>query len=968
MTSSLPDAQANVGLMYEYTTANAIIHRPPGIINFAFMANGAAIQDPATTGGVSAASSQEMDAFRAGFQLWQDVANVTFVEAADGVNGTAGIVRIGNVDLTTANNAAENFHTFDINSGVSTYGEILVDPMISGANFAVGSFSFKAAVHEIGHTLSFADISNVSGFPNTYENTRFTIMSYSEALGPASYASTPMLWDIYAVQQQYGANTTTRSGNTTYGFHSSAGRDVFDFSINSKPFVTIYDTGGLDQLDLSGFSQDAGVDLHDGEFSSVAGLTDNLAIAFGTIIEAAIGGSGNDTINGNAVGNLLLGGSGNDFLYGNAGNDTLRGEAGNDFLRSDGGIDSLDGGAGDDFLFLNNSPGNDTADGGAGNDTVLYVNVPDMVTISLNGQVANGASIGSDTLLNIENATGGNGNDVITGTPGANALSGSNGNDLLVGDAGDDTLSGDAGQDSLFGAGDNDQLSGGNGNDQLNGGDGSDTLMGDGGNDTLFASAGDDTMNGGDGFDWYDLSTINGNATVTLGVLTAFGSASGTDALTSIENVRGGSGNDRITGDIGINVLDGGGGNDTIVAGPGSDVLIGGTGTDVLSFELITQTVTADLSAGAASSSQTGSDSVSGFENIIGGTVRDLLTGDAGANNLDGRSGNDKLVGGDGGDRLVGGQGRDRLVGGTGNDALSGNNGHDRLFGGFGDDFLAGGKGPDTLEGGPGTDTADYGDATGGVNANLVRGSAFGTGVGTDRLSGIENLNGSDFADRLSGDSLANDLQSGSGDDTLIARGGDDTLTAQTGDDAVSAGRGKDYVEAGPGADTVNGGVGNDVLKGEQDGDVLRGQGGNDHLLGAGGSDTVRGGNGGDVLIGGRGGDMLIGGNGPDRFEFDGIKASRPGAGADHIADFMPGQDSIDLRGIDADPATGANDDFHLIQSNPFSGTAGELRYVFKGPDTYMAADVDGDAKLDFRIIIDAAHLALQTTDFLGVT
>ncbi len=145
---------------------------------------------------------------------------------------------------------------------------------------------------------------------------------------------------------------------------------------------------------------------------------------------------------------------------------------------------------------------------------------------------------------------------------------------------------------------------------------------------------------------------------------------------------------------------------------------------------LTTQSVTADLSAGTASSSQTGNDSISGFENIIGGTVRDLLTGDAGANSLEGRNGNDKLVGGDGGDRLVGGFGRDALRGGTGSDALFGDNGHDALFGGRGDDFLSGGAGPDTLRGGPGIDTADYGAATGGVNADLVRGDARGMGVG----------------------------------------------------------------------------------------------------------------------------------------------------------------------------------------------------------------------------------------------
>ncbi len=82
-----------------------------------------------------------MAAFRAAFQLWQDVANVTFVEAADGVNGTAGIVRVGNADLSDRGRIWRKIFTpSTIASGVSTYGEILVDPLISsGSSFAIGT-------------------------------------------------------------------------------------------------------------------------------------------------------------------------------------------------------------------------------------------------------------------------------------------------------------------------------------------------------------------------------------------------------------------------------------------------------------------------------------------------------------------------------------------------------------------------------------------------------------------------------------------------------------------------------------------------------------------------------------------------------------------------------------------------------------------------------------------------------------
>ena len=73
------------------------------------------------------------------------------------------------------------------------------------------------------------------------------------------YASTPLLYDIYVIQWKYGANMTTRMGDTVYGFNSTAGHDVFDFNINVDPVIAIWDAGGTDTLDFSGFTRDATV-------------------------------------------------------------------------------------------------------------------------------------------------------------------------------------------------------------------------------------------------------------------------------------------------------------------------------------------------------------------------------------------------------------------------------------------------------------------------------------------------------------------------------------------------------------------------------------------------------------------------------------------------------------------------------------------------------------------------------------
>ena len=142
--------------------------------------------------------------------------------------------------------------------------------------------------------------------------------------GTTYSAQTPMLNDVYAIQQMYGADTTTRAGATVYGFNSNitgnAGK-VFDFDVNGNPIVCIYDASGNDTLDLSGFSTKSTISLVAGTFSDCNEMTNNISIAYSATIENAVGGAGNDTITGNDVANILNGGRGNDTINGGGGND-----------------------------------------------------------------------------------------------------------------------------------------------------------------------------------------------------------------------------------------------------------------------------------------------------------------------------------------------------------------------------------------------------------------------------------------------------------------------------------------------------------------------------------------------------------------------------------------------------------------------------------------------------------------------
>ncbi len=171
-----------------------------------------------------------------------------------------------------------------------------------------------------------------------------------------------------------------------------------------------------------------------------------------------------------------------------------------------------------------------------------------------------------------------------------------------------------------------------------------------------------------------------------------------------------------------------------------------------------------------------------------GTAAADTLIGTAADERINGLGGADVISGNGGNDTLHGDAGNDRINGGTGNDLLFGGLDSDTLGGDDGDDILSGGPGADILIGGAGIDTASFAESGTGVQVSLATRLGLGGDAAGDRLSGIENLVGSAFADQLRGDGNANRLSGGAGDDLLAGGRGNDTLVAGAGIDVLQGG------------------------------------------------------------------------------------------------------------------------------------------------------------------------------------
>jgi Ca2+-binding RTX toxin-like protein len=464
--------------------------------------------------------------------------------------------------------------------------------------------------------------------------------------------------------------------------------------------------GGNDTL-LGGLGDDtlnggAGADRLDGgagDHDEVSYSSDTAAVAVRLWNNSVVGTgeamgdviSGFENITGSNFGDLLVGSAGTrNVINGLGGNDTLEGLSGND---------TLDGGAGNDLII--GGVGNENLQGGIGNDTLSYFDSLGDVTVRLWNNSASGGLADGDITGGFENVFGGGGNDSLIGEANeANLLRGGTGNDTLEGLSGADTL---------------------------DGGDGDDLIRGDQGSDVL---------EGGAGYDMLDYSGSAGAVTVRLWNNTASGGTADGDIISGFEAVTGGVASDFLVGNdsaIG-NLLRGGVGDDTLTGLDGADTLDGGAGFDMLDYSQSVGAVTVRLWNNTASGGDAAGDVISGFEAVVGGAGSDFLIGNDAIGNL--------LRGGAGNDTLSGLNGNDTLYGGNNDDQLSGGNDDDQLFGGAGNDTLDGGNGNDTMGGGIGADEFVFNGAFGNDTIlDLAGGDVariLGTGAGFNSFASFD--------------------------------------------------------------------------------------------------------------------------------------------------------------------------------------------------------------------------------------
>jgi Ca2+-binding RTX toxin-like protein len=416
--------------------------------------------------------------------LWSAVANVTF--AASG-GGSGDLIFLRNADVTgagypltaTRNTAVVgspdtlpdgSTQAVVLDLAESTYLSGVVGNTFGGEH-PLGTPAHLDLMHELGHALGLghAGAYNYAANPLTqqfgpYDTRLWTLESYIGEAEAAQYSSaypvtgsfwanvrpsTPMMLDILALQRLYGAPTNSPlNGDDTFGYHSTITGALGEFynfdNLFRPPVITLFSTGTHNTLDLSGITSASRINLEPGSFSSVGGLVNNIGIDFHTIIETAIGGSGNDTIKGNGENNRLDGATGDNTFTGGLGADEFD-ISGTDII-TDLGLGGAD--------FFRVGPGRSVVAHVADNWTAPSQNSNyGNATIQANGhnvslQQAVGSGFGAHgyTIHNIGNDTA----VFLRGSVGEDSITGGNGDDWLYNIDGNDTMTGGLGRDRFI--------------------------------------------------------------------------------------------------------------------------------------------------------------------------------------------------------------------------------------------------------------------------------------------------------------------------------------------------------------------------------------------------------------------------------------------------------------------------------------------------------------------------------------
>lgn len=692
-------------------------------------------------------------AFTQIIKQWESVANIAFIQNTTPSANFTGLV-INQADLNFAH-ADGVFNPGSINNGAMSSAELFIDRFFTQSDFDVGGAGWETLMHEAGHALGLMDASGAN-YPASAS------IMYGTNLDNKIIVS-PMLYDIKAVQDKYGVNTNTNSGNTTYKILDNRTVDATNVggtdNVDSGHHIygvaglstlsTIWDAGGTDTADASSFTTfGVVINLDEGVDKVNEGMA-QFYWAFGSNIENAIGSSLGDYIYGNSLNNNLASGDGNDTLIGGTGNDTIN--------------------------------------GAAGSDTVSYAYLTSgSVNVDLTAGTGNAGTGDVDTLSNIENVIGSNGNDTIKGNNADNLLQGGAGNDTYIMNTQSATTT--SSDSAMVG-----------GNDVIDDSDGQGVikdpfgvslqgtayqvtandwmLMAGGSANTLHRVGSDMVLDGS--------VTLKGLAVgspkfgITLG--TAFTPnangvwedsavappvGAGNDYINITSgSANGGAGNDLLVGAGNVTLIGGSGNDQFIVQGTGQQVIndfdisnpyerIGVAGGSEFANLTLTQqggdtlvTIAGQSSRSILLKSVTASSltSMNFFFPSFSQAAKDVATmggpalgGTGVADTLTGTPLDDSIYGWDGNDTIFGGQGKDSIYGGAGDDTLWGENGNDILQGGDGNDTLHSGEGRyNTLMGGNGNDTLIV-DAKFRLwdDWNAVKSGAANTSGGDDVLLG----------------------------------------------------------------------------------------------------------------------------------------------------------------------------------------------------------------------------------------